>query len=248
MSKGLKELNVSKRGKRYIKAREGIDPMTQYSVSDAVEKVLAGATVKFEESVDVAVRLGVNPRKADQMVRGACSLPHGTGKTVRVAVFADGEAAKAAKEAGADFVGGDELVKKIQEGWTDFDKAVAVRTMMAKVGRIGRILGPRGLMPNPKTGTVVAPEKVADVVRAVKGGRVDFRVEKAGIIQCPVGKSNMSAEQLRENVVALMATIVRLKPASAKGTYVRSITISSTMGPGVRIDSGEIIRLSGALR
>jgi large subunit ribosomal protein L1 len=168
---------VPQRGKRYIKAREGINSVTQYSVDDALEKVLAGAMTKFDESVDVAVRLGVNPRKADQMVRGACSLPHGTGKTVRVAVFADGDAAKAAEAAGADIVGGDELVKKIQEGWTDFDKAIAVRSMMAKVGRIGRILGPRGLMPNPKTGTVVAPDKVAEVVRAVKGGRVDFRVE-----------------------------------------------------------------------
>lgn len=239
---------MPKRGKRYIKAREGIDSVAQYSVDDAVEKVLAGATAKFEESVDVAVRLGVNPRKADQMVRGACSLPHGTGKTVRVAVFADGEAAKAAEEAGADVVGGDDLVKKIQEGWTDFDKAIAVRSMMAKVGRIGRILGPRGLMPNPKTGTVVAPDKVAEVVKAVKGGRVDFRVEKAGIIHCPVGKSSMSAEQLRDNLLALMSTIIRLKPSSSKGIYVKSVSLSSTMGPGVRLDSGEISRLSAQYR
>jgi large subunit ribosomal protein L1 len=239
---------VPKRGKRYIKAREGIDSNTQYSVNDAVEMVLAGATAKFEESVDVAVRLGVNPRKADQMVRGACSLPHGTGKTVRVVVFADGDAAKAAEEAGADVVGGDDLVKKIQEGWIDFDKAIAVRSMMAKVGRIGRILGPRGLMPNPKTGTVVAPEKVAEVVRAVKGGRVDFRVEKAGVIHCPVGKSSMSAEQLRDNLVALLGVIVGLKPSSSKGAYVRSVSLSSTMGPGVRIDSGEVVRLGIALR
>lgn len=240
---------MSKHGKRYRKAREGIEFATQYSVSDAVEKVLASATAKFEESVDVAVRLGVNPRKADQMVRGACSLPHGTGKTVRVAVFADGDAAKAAEEAGADFVGGEDLVKKIQEeGWTDFDKAIAIRSMMAKVGRIGRILGPRGLMPNPKTGTVVGPDKVAEVVRAVKGGRVDFRVEKAGIVHCPVGKSTMTAEQLQENLVALMSQIIRLKPASAKGSYVRSVSISSTMGPGIRIDSSEIARLGSALR
>jgi large subunit ribosomal protein L1 len=238
---------VPQRGKRYIKAREGINSVTQYSVDDALEKVLAGAMTKFDESVDVAVRLGVNPRKADQMVRGACSLPHGTGKTVRVAVFADGDAAKAAEAAGADVVGGDELVKKIQEGWTDFDKAIAVRSMMAKVGRIGRILGPRGLMPNPKTGTVVAPDKVAEVVRAVKGGRVDFRVEKAGIIHCPVGKSNMSQEHLRENLLALIGVILRLKPSSSKGTYVRSVSISSTMGPGVRIDSGELVRLGGKL-
>lgn len=236
---------MPQRGKRYIKAREGINSVTQYSVDDALEKVLAGAMTKFDESVDVAVRLGVNPRKADQMVRGACSLPHGTGKTVRVAVFADGDAAKAAEAAGADVVGGDELVKKIQEGWTDFDKAIAVRSMMAKVGRIGRILGPRGLMPNPKTGTVVAPDKVAEVVRAVKGGRVDFRVEKAGIVHCPVGKSNMSQEHLRENLLALMGVILRLKPSSSKGTYVRSVSISSTMGPGVRIDSGELVRLGG---
>jgi large subunit ribosomal protein L1 len=240
---------VSRHGKRYNKAKEGIDSLTRYAVHDALKLVLEGSTTKFDESVDVAVRLGVNPRKADQLVRGACSLPHGTGKTVRVVVFADGDAATAAQEAGADFVGGDDLVKKIQEeGWTDFDKAIAVRSMMAKVGRIGRILGPRGLMPNPKTGTVVAVDKVAAVVKEVKGGRVDFRVEKAGILHCQFGKSNMTAEQLSENLIALMSTIVRLKPSTSKGIYVKDVSVSSTMGPGVRIDTSELVRLSGQLR
>lgn len=183
------------------------------------------------------------------MVRGAVSLPHGVGKTNVVVVFADGDAARAAEEAGADFVGTDDLINKIQnEGWTDFDKAVAVRTMMAKVGRLGRVLGPRGLMPNPKTGTVVGPDDIGRVVREVKGGRIDFRVERAGIIHTAVGKANMSEEALRENVTALIQTLLRLKPSSAKGTYVKSIAISSTMGPGVRLDSNEVVKLAGEYR
>ena len=207
------------------------------------------ATAKFDESVDLAVRLGVNPRQADQMVRGAVSLPHGTGKTVRVVVFAEGEAAKAAEEAGADFVGADELIKKIQdEGWVDFDKAIAVRTMMAKVGRLGRVLGPRSLMPNPKTGTVVGPDGVAQAVREVKGGRVDFRVERAGIVHASIGKANMNAEQIRENMLTLVGTLLRLKPSSAKGMYVKSVALSSTMGPGVRLDPNEVARLANDYR
>jgi large subunit ribosomal protein L1 len=211
--------------------------------------VKGGATAKFDESVDIAVRLGVNPRQADQMVRGAVSLPHGVGKTNVVVVFADGDAARAAEEAGADYVGTDDLINKIQnEGWTDFDKAVAVRTMMAKVGRLGRVLGPRGLMPNPKTGTVVGPDDIGRVVREVKGGRIDFRVEKAGIIHTAVGKANMSEEALRENVTSLVQTLLRLKPSSAKGSYVKSIAISSTMGPGIRLDANEMVKLAGEYR
>lgn len=236
-------------GKRYRSARESIDSNARYPLEEAVRLVKEGATAKFDESVDIAVRLGVNPRQADQMVRGAVSLPHGVGKTNVVVVFADGDAARAAEEAGADFVGTDDLINKIQnEGWTDFDKAVAVRTMMAKVGRLGRVLGPRGLMPNPKTGTVVGPDDIGRVVREVKGGRIDFRVERAGIIHTAVGKANMSEEALRENVTALIQTLLRLKPSSAKGTYVKSIAISSTMGPGVRLDSNEVVKLAGEYR
>lgn len=231
-------------GKRYREAALLVEDGRRYSLDEAVALIGKAAKAKFDESVDIAVRLGVNPRQADQMVRGAVSLPHGIGKNVRVAVFADGDAARAAEEAGADFVGSDELVARIQGGWTDFDKAVAVRSMMAKVGRLGRVLGPRGLMPNPKTGTVVGPEKVADVVRELKAGRVDFRVERAGIVHAPVGKGSMSADQLRDNILSLITTLVRLKPASAKGMYVRSVALSTTMGPGIRLDANEAIRLA----
>ena len=241
--------SVPKHGKRFRAPRQKVDSERRYVLDEALELVKETATAKFDESVDIAVRLGVNPRQADQMVRGAVSLPHGTGKTVRVVVFAEGDAARAAEEAGADFVGGMDLIQKIQsEGWVDFDKAIAVRSMMAKVGRIGRILGPRGLMPNPKTGTVVAPEAVAEAVREVKGGRIDFRVEKAGIVHASVGKASMPAEQLRENILALLGSIIRLKPATAKGTYVRSVALSTTMGPGVRLDPNEIVRSTAEQR
>ena len=236
-------------GKRYRAAREQVQEGAKYPLEEALELVRNTATAKFDESVDLAVRLGVNPRQADQMVRGAVSLPHGTGKTVRVVVFAEGEAAKAAEEAGADFVGADDLIAKIQgEGWVDFDKAIAVRTMMAKVGRLGRILGPRSLMPNPKTGTVVGLDGVAQAVREVKGGRVDFRVERAGIIHASIGKANMDSEKIRENMLTLVGTLLRLKPSSAKGTYIKSVALSSTMGPGVRLDPNEVARLANDYR
>jgi large subunit ribosomal protein L1 len=197
--------------------------------------------------VDVAVRLGVDPKHADQMVRGAVALPHGTGKSVRIAVFAQGDAARAAKEAGADFVGGDELIDKVNnENWVDFDKAVATRDMMGKVGKLGRVLGPRGLMPNPKIGTVVGPEQIAETVRELKGGKIDFRVEKAGVVHAAVGKASMSAEQIRDNVVALLTTLLRLKPSTAKGTYLRGVALSSTMGPGIRLDTNDLARLAEA--
>jgi len=235
-------------GKRYRAAREQVQEGTKYPLEEALELVRNTATAKFDESVDLAVRLGVNPRQADQMVRGAVSLPHGTGKTVRVVVFAEGEAAKAAEEAGADFVGADDLIKKVQDGWVDFDKAIAVRTMMAKVGRLGRILGPRSLMPNPKTGTVVGPDGVAQAVREVKGGRVDFRVERAGIVHASIGKANMESDAIRENMLTLVGTLLRLKPSSSKGTYIRSVALSSTMGPGVRLDPNEVARLANDYR
>ncbi len=235
-------------GKRYRAAREQIQEGVKYPLEEALELVRSTATAKFDESVDLAVRLGVNPRQADQMVRGAVSLPHGTGKTVRVVVFAEGDAAKAAEEAGADFVGADDLINKINDGWVDFDKAIAVRTLMAKVGRLGRVLGPRSLMPNPKTGTVVGPEGIAQAVREVKGGRVDFRVERAGIVHASIGKANMPAEQIRENMLTLVGTLLRLKPSSAKGNYIRSVALSSTMGPGVRLEANEIARLANDFR
>jgi large subunit ribosomal protein L1 len=228
---------------------EKVEDLRRYTLAEAVGLVKETATAKFDESVDIAVRLGVNPRQADQMIRGAVSLPHGVGKTNRVVVFAEGDAARAALEAGADVVGGDELINKIQsENWMDFDKAISTRGMMPKVGRLGRVLGPRGLMPNPKSGTVVADDDVAATVREVKGGRVDFRVEKAGIIHAAIGKSSMSAEELQDNIVMLIQTLIRLKPSTAKGTYLKGVALSSTMGIGVKVDTNEIARLAAELR
>jgi large subunit ribosomal protein L1 len=204
------------------------------------------ANAKFDESVDVAVRLGVNPRHADQMVRGACALPNGTGKGVRVVVFAEGDAAQLAEEAGADFVGADELISKIKdEGWLDFDKTVATRDMMPKLARfLGRVLGPRGLMPNPKIGTVVEANKIADTVASLKRGKIDFRVEKAGIIHSTIGRASMSEKALEENFLTLLAALLRLKPTSAKGTYLKSISVSSTMSAGVKIRPNDAQRLA----
>lgn len=235
-------------GKRYREARSLAKQGERVMLDEALQLVKKTGTAKFDESVDIAVRLGVNPRQADQMIRGALSLPHGIGKDVRVIVFAEGEAARAAEEAGADVVGGDDLIARVNDGWTDFDKAVSVRSLMAKVGRLGRVLGPRGLMPNPKTGTVVGPEDVARVVKEVKGGRVDFRVERAGIIHAPVGKASMSEEALRENVLAFIEHLIKLKPSTAKGAYMRAIGLSTTMGPGIRLDPNEVIRLTTAER
>lgn len=238
---------MAKRGKRWSTARKAIDSSTRYTLDDAVGLLKQSATAKFDESVDIAVRLGVDPKHADQMVRGACALPHGTGKTVRVLVFAQGDAARAAREAGADFVGADDLIEKINnENWVDFDKAVATRDLMGKVGKLGRVLGPRGLMPNPKIGTVVGPEQVADTVRELKGGKIDFRVEKAGIVHAAVGKASMAPEAIRDNVVALVTTLLRLKPATAKGTYLRGAALSTTMGPGIKLDPNDLARLADA--
>jgi large subunit ribosomal protein L1 len=179
------------------------------------------------------------------MVRGAVALPHGTGKFVRVLVFAQGEAAKAALAAGADFVGADDLIEKINsENWTDFDKAVATRDLMGKVGKLGRVLGPRGLMPNPKIGTVVGPEQIAETVKELKGGKIDFRVEKAGVVHASIGRCSMSQEQIRDNALALVATLLRLKPSTAKGTYVKGAALSSTMGPGIRLEPNDLVRLA----
>jgi len=229
---------MPKRGKKYNKAAEKIDRQAKYELAEAVKLVKETATTKFDATVDIAVRLGVNPRHADQMVRGAVVLPHGTGKSVRVVVFAKGDKAREAEEAGADVVGGQDLVDRIKEGWLDFDKAIATPDMMGLVGRIGRVLGPRGLMPNPKSGSVTFD--VAQAVSDSKGGKVDFRVERAGIVHAGVGKVSFSEEQIAANVQALMDRLMKLKPATAKGTYVKSVALSSTMGPGVRISPASV--------
>lgn len=236
---------MPKNGKRYAAANARVTLGQRYTLAEAVSLVKSGATAKFDESVDVAVRLGVDPRHADQMVRGTCTLPHGVGKQVRILVFAQGEAARQATEAGADFVGADDLIEKIlNENWIGFDKAVATRDMMGKVGKLGRVLGPHGLMPNPKVGTVVGPEAVAATVKELRLGKIEFRVEKAGIVHASIGRASMSEEKIAENLGTLLATIVRLKPSTAKGTYVKSVALSSTMGPGVRIDPADAQRVA----
>ena len=221
-------------GKRYAQAAQGIAGTTLYDPREAIRLVKGGAGAKFDETVEAAIRLGVDPKQADQQVRGTVALPAGTGKSVRVVVFAKGDKVKEAESAGADLVGADELVEKVQGGWTDFDVAVATPDMMGTVGRLGRILGPRGLMPNPKAGTVTFD--LAKAVREIKAGKIEYRTEKAGIIHVGIGKASFSEDQLLENFTALMDALMRAKPASAKGQYLRSITLSTTMGPGVKVD------------
>lgn len=225
-------------GKKHRAMAEKVSRDNRYSLSEAVALVKSTSYTKFDGTVECAVRLGVNPRHADQMVRGAVVLPHGTGKSVRVAVFAKGDKAREAEEAGADVVGADDLVERIKEGWMEFDKAIATPDMMGTVGRIGRILGPRGLMPNPKSGSVTFEVKQA--VEDAKGGKVDFRVEKAGIVHAGVGKVSFTPEQIADNVRALYDRLVKLKPATVKGTYVKGVTLGSTMGPGVKVDVGSL--------
>ena len=220
-------------GKRFRAAAATIDRTQHYAPADAIERVKAAATAKFDESVDVAVRLGVDPKHADQVVRGTVSLPHGTGKTVRVLVIASGDKAKEGEAAGADFAGVD-YVQKIKEGWLEADVIVATPDVMGQLGPLGKILGPRGLMPNPKAGTVTMD--VARAVRELKAGKIEFRVDKAGIVHAPIGKKSFAADHLAANLQAFMEAVLRAKPSAAKGTYVRSVTVSSTMGPGVRLD------------
>jgi len=229
-------------GKKKIESREKIDRSKKYNLDEGFETLLSASYAKFDESVDVAVRLGVDPRHADQMVRGTCVLPHGTGKTVRVLAFAKGEKEKEAEDAGADYVGGEDLAKKIQEGWLDFDKAVATPDMMGVVGKLGKILGPRGMMPNPKVGTVTFD--IGRAVSELKGGKVEFRVEKAGIVHVPVGRVSFGAEKLSENFKTLIESIVRLKPSSSKGVYLKGVSISTTMGPGLKLDPQEVRNLA----
>ena len=226
-------------GKRVVKSREGIDRKKLYALSEAIEMVRSRASVKFDETFEVALNLGVDPRHADQMVRGVVNLPNGTGRTVRVAVFARGDKAEEARAAGADIVGAEELVEAVQGGTIDFDRCIATPDMMPLVGRLGKVLGPRGLMPNPKVGTVTAD--VAGAVKASKGGAVEFRVEKAGIIHAGVGKISFDAKAIEENVRALTEAVIRAKPAGAKGTYVQRVAVSSTMGPGVKVDPSTVL-------
>lgn len=216
-----------------------VDRSHLYTLDEACALLKEASFAKFDESVDIAVRLGVNPKHADQMVRGATVLPHGIGKTVRVLVFAKGEKAAEATAAGADFVGADDMVAKVTEGWLGFDTVVATPDMMGQVGRLGRVLGPRGLMPNPKVGTVTFD--VTKAVSEVKAGKVEFRVERAGIVHAPVGKKSFDAEKLYGNAKSLIDALLRAKPASAKGTYLRSVTLSTTMGPGIRIDPNSLL-------
>lgn len=225
---------MPKHGKNFRTRLEGVDRSLLYTVEDGVKKVIDSKYVKFDETFDVAMKLGVDPRHADQMIRSSVSLPHGTGKVSRVLVFAKGAKETEALEAGADYVGGDDLVEKIKEGWLEFDKTIATPDMMGTVGKIGRILGPRNLMPNAKLGTVTFD--VGRVVGEIKGGKVDFRVDKAGIIHAGIGKVSFGPEKLVENLLAFAARIVQLKPSASKGIYLKSMTISSTMGPGVKLD------------
>ncbi len=225
-------------GKKFAEARNKVDPQKKYVLTDAVTLVIDNAFAKFDESVDVALRLGVDPRHADQMVRGSVVLPHGTGKTTRVLVFAKGEKEKEAMDAGADHVGAEDIAEKIQGGWLDFDKVIATPDMMGTVGKLGKVLGPRGMMPNPKLGTVTFD--VAKAVSDMKAGRVDFRVDKVGIVHCSVGKVSFGLDKLLDNLKVLLEMIMKLKPSGSKGTYVKGVAVSSTMGPGVRIDPSEI--------
>ncbi len=224
-----------KHGKKYLEAAKNIDRMTQYDVADAFDLVKKGATAKFDETVEVHIRTGCDGRHADQQIRGAVVLPHGTGKSVRVLVFAKGEKEKEAQEAGADFVGAEELIPKIQnENWFEYDVVVATPDMMGVVGRLGKVLGPKGLMPNPKAGTVTMD--VAKAIQEIKAGKIEYRLDKANIVHVPVGKASFSVEQLSENFQALIDAILKARPSALKGTYLKSITVASTMGPGVKIN------------
>jgi large subunit ribosomal protein L1 len=225
---------MAKKSKKIKNALAGLDRTKVYELSEGLELALKSRFANFDESLDIAVRLGVDPRHADQMVRSSVMLPHGTGKTVRVLVFAKGEKETEALEAGADYAGSDELVAKIKDGWLDFDKTIATPDMMGEVGKIGRVLGPRNLMPNAKLGTVTFD--VGRVVNEIKKGKVDFRVEKAGIVHASVGKSSFGVEKLLENILAFVDKLIQLKPSSSKGIYLKSITLSTTMGPGLKID------------
>jgi len=229
---------MPKRGKKYIEVNKKVDRLKKYTFKEAIELAIDGSYVKFDASVDISVRLGVDPRHADQMVRGTVSLPHGIGKSTRVVVFAKGEKEKEATEAGADFVGAEDLSEKIQNGWLEFDKAVATPDMMGIAGKLGRILGPRGMMPNAKLGTVTFD--VAKAVTELKAGKIEFKVDKTGIIHTSIGRVSFGTDKLLQNTTFFLDTILRLKPPSSKGTYLKSITLSTSMGPGIKLDTTNI--------
>jgi large subunit ribosomal protein L1 len=225
-----------KRGKKYAAAEKLIDPEKLYAPQEAIKLAKQAAFAKFDETVELHLRTGLDPRHADQQIRGTSLLPHGLGKTVRVLVFAEGEGARQAQEAGADEVGGDDLIKKVEGGYTDFDVALAQRDLMGKVGRLGRVLGPKGLMPNPRSGTVVDAEDMGKAVRDARQGRVEFRLDRTAIVHCPIGKVSFSEEALEENMATLISEIMKAKPAGSKGVYIKTITLTTTMGPGIRLD------------
>lgn len=228
---------MARAGKRYKMSLEKIEPEKRYSVEEAFNLLDSLAKTKFDETVDVAIMLGIDPKKSDQMVRASISLPHGLGKSVRVLVFAKGEKVKEAEDAGADYVGADDLIEKIQGGWLDFDKTIATPDMMGQVSKLGKVLGPRGLMPNPKLGTVSFD--VGKMVREQKAGKVEFKVEKGAIVHAPIGKRSFGPVKLKDNFLTLVGAVQKVKPAAAKGTYIRSISVSSTMSPGIRVDTSQ---------
>lgn len=228
---------MAKHGKKYLEAASKVDRNTYYQPREALELVRGTSITKFDSTIEVHLRLGVDPRHAEQQVRETVQFPHGLGKAVRVLVFAEGDEARAAQKAGADYIADDETISKIQGGWTDFDATVATPQMMGKVGRLGKILGPRGLMPNPKAGTVVPGEDIPRVIEELKAGRVEFRIDRGANLHVPIGKASFETDKLYENFAALMDVIRRARPASAKGTYIRRITLASTMGPGIKVDT-----------
>jgi len=235
---------MTKPGKNYQQAASLVDRQQGYQPMEAIQLAKKAAYAKFDETVELHMRTGLDARHADQQLRGSVLLPHGLGKTVRVLVFAEGEGAKQAQEAGADFVGGDDLIKKVEGGWTDFDVALAQRELMGKVGRLGRVLGPRGLMPNPRSGTVVEEQDLGKAVRDARQGRVEFRLDRSALIHVPIGKIGFEEEKLLENLAAMVEAIVKSKPSGAKGQFIRSITLATTMGPGIKMELGPTLSLS----
>ncbi|HXH22984.1 MAG TPA: 50S ribosomal protein L1 [Dehalococcoidia bacterium] len=233
-----------KRGKRYLEAQKLVDRRRAYAPEEAIALAKRTATAKFDETVELHLRTGLDPRHADQQLRGTTILPHGLGKTVRVLVFAEGEAARFAQEAGADYYGGDELIRRVEGGWTDFDVALASRDIMGKVGRLGRVLGPRGLMPNPRSGTVVEPQDIPKAVRDARQGRVEFRLDRTALVHVPIGKASFDDKALLENMASVVDAIVKAKPAGAKGQYIRSASLTTTMGPGVKLELGPTLALT----